>query len=77
MGGAKAAVFLCPSLPDVAVSVKRMHVQKPWNMNSIAGWSRASAVAIGLVIGPQVSLAEGFTGKDFAGWSEASQDSFI
>ncbi|MCA8883368.1 MAG: hypothetical protein KDA50_06430 [Rhodobacteraceae bacterium] len=31
----------------------------------------------GLAICPQVSLAEGFTGKDFSAWPVESQDSFI
>lgn len=34
-------------------------------------------MAVAGAIHPQESAAEGFTGADFAGWAEASQDSYI
>ncbi len=46
-------------------------------MNSIASWSGATVFAINLVFYPHAGQAEEFTGKEFAEWSETSQDSYI
>lgn len=46
-------------------------------MSTIAVRVGASAVAILLASYPQPSGAQGFTGAEFATWSEASQDGYI
>ena len=46
-------------------------------MNSIAVWFGASVMAVALAIYPQKSLAEGFTGVEFLGWSKTAQDSYF
>jgi hypothetical protein len=57
--------------------VNRCHVQKPWNMNSIVRRAGAMGLSLSCLIYPQISLADGFTGKEFATWETASQDSYI
>lgn len=73
----KAPISLVLPLPRTTCWVKRPHAQKPLNMNIIAGRIGAILVIAGLTIYPQISNAEGFTGEDFAKWSEGSQDSYI
>ena len=46
-------------------------------MSTIAARVGASTVSILLAGYPQLGVAEGFTGAEFATWSEASQDSYI
>jgi len=46
-------------------------------MNSIGAWGGAIVIAAAMVIHPQESRADGFTGKSFMGWTAAQQDSYI
>ena len=46
-------------------------------MNSIAKLLPAMALSASLMIYPQNSMADGFSGATFAAWSQVSQDSYI
>ena len=46
-------------------------------MSSIGGWRGAIAIVVTIAIHPQESRADVFTGREFASWAVASQDSYI
>ena len=46
-------------------------------MNSIGACLGAIALAAGIALYPQESAAQGFTGSDFADWSEENQNGYI
>ena len=73
----KPACFLSSDLPFEPAVVKRPHVQKPWNMNSITARTLAIGLAVGTMFHPQVSSADGFDGASLMEWSEASQVAYL
>mmetsp|Transcript_29089 Transcript_29089/g.55958 ORF Transcript_29089/g.55958 Transcript_29089/m.55958 type:complete len:154 (+) Transcript_29089:286-747(+) len=73
----KATHFLTLCLRRLKNPVKPAVEQKPWNMNSIAGWVGAMAIGIAAIFYPQKSKAEKFTGEEFLTWSVDGQDNYI
>lgn len=46
-------------------------------MNTIGTWALATGLATAMLVHPQKSAAEGFTGEQFLEWDLASQDSYF
>lgn len=66
--------------PDHPTPPKRAagrHGRKGRNRDIRPAWLGAVALAIGMMFCPQDSTAQGFTGTDFAEWSEEEQDGYI
>ena len=74
--GCKRLYSLGAYLPLCGDPVKTAVEQKPWNMNSIAGWVGAIGLTAVVAIYPQKSAAEKFTGAEFLAWSVEGQDSY-
>ncbi|WP_299587635.1 hypothetical protein [uncultured Tateyamaria sp.] len=73
----KRLYSLAPCLPPRGNPVKTVVEQKPWNMNSIAGWVAATGLMMAVAICPQKSAADAFTGTEFLTWQTDAQESYF